>query len=362
MNYVGVDIHKRYSVLCAVDERGLKLREARVERNAPNGFARFFNGLSGPSKAVIEASWNWGLIHDELEEVEQVEEVVLAHPYKTRLIADAQIKTDRLDAYGLSTLLRGNLVARAHVPRRATRRRKNVLRQRLYWARMRTMLRNRIHALLDRQRQLELPQCSDIFGVRGLGFLRRLQLPEPDATLLQEQLALHDLIAQQMKAQEKRIAAEFADEAMHCRLMSVPGIGPTLAAVIACEIDSLERFSSADKLCSYAGVVPTTRSSGGKIAHGQLLPFCNKWLRWALVEASWVAIGCSPYFGSLYKQHRARGKKANHAITIVARRMCRIIWQLLSEKRDFEKRGLSPRVNFPGCSAVALTVNSACGS
>jgi transposase len=360
MNYVGVDIHKRYSVLCATDESGRKLNEARVEQNAPQGFARFFAGLSGPSKAVVEASWNWGLIHDELEELEQVEEVVLAHPYKTRLIADAQIKTDRLDAYALSTLLRGNLVARAHVPRRVTRARKNMLRQRLYWARLRTMLRNRMHALLDRQRGLELPKCSDIFGARGLGFLRRLQLAEPDATLLHEQLALHDLIVQQMKAQEKRIATEFATEAMHHRLMSVPGIGATLAAVIACEIDTIERFANADKLCGYAGVVPTTRSSGGKVSHGKLLPFCNKWLRWAMIEASWVAIGCSPYFGALYQQHRARGKKANNAITIVARRMCRIIWQLLHEKRDFEKRALSPKVNFfPGCSALALTVNSA---
>ena len=70
MNYVGVDIHKRYSVLCAVDEHGCKLREGRVEGNAADGFARFFSGLSGPSKAVVEASWNWGLIHDELEELE----------------------------------------------------------------------------------------------------------------------------------------------------------------------------------------------------------------------------------------------------------------------------------------------------
>jgi len=359
MNYVGVDIHKRYSVLCAVDEQGCRLREGRVEGNAADGFARFFSGLSGPSKAVVEASWNWGVIHDKLEELEQVEEVVLAHPYKTRLIADAQIKTDRLDAYALSTLLRGNLVARAHIPRRLTRARKNQLRQRLYWARLRTMLRNKIHALLDRQRDLELPQCSDIFGVRGLGFLRRLKLSEPDATLLQEQLALHDLIGQQMKAQEKRIAAEFGSEAMHRRLMSVPGIGATLAAVIACEIDAIERFTNADRLCAYAGVVPTTHNSGGKVAHGRLLPFCNKWLRWALVEASWVAIGCSPYFGTLYKAHRARGKKANHVILIVARRMCRIIWQLLHDQRDYEKRSLSSRVNFPGCSALALTVNPA---
>ena len=64
---------------------------------------------------------DWGLIHDELEELDQVEEVVLAHPHKTRLIAEAQIKTDRLDAHALGTLLRGNLVARAHVPRRLTR-------------------------------------------------------------------------------------------------------------------------------------------------------------------------------------------------------------------------------------------------
>jgi transposase len=111
-----------------------------------------------------------------------VEEVVLAHPLKTRLIADAQIKTDRLDARAMAMLLRGDLVARAHIPWRETRARKNLLRQRLYWARLRTMLRNRIHALLDRQRNLELPQCSDIFGVRGLGFLRRLELPEPDGT------------------------------------------------------------------------------------------------------------------------------------------------------------------------------------
>ena len=149
---------------------------------------------------MLEACRNWGVTHDLLEEIEQVEEVVLAHPLKARLIADAQIKTDRLDAHALGTLLRGNLVARAHIPGKATRARKNLLRQRLYWSRLRTMLRNRLHALLARQRGLELPVCSDLFGARGLGFLRKLALPEPDGTLLREALALHDLIAEQMRA------------------------------------------------------------------------------------------------------------------------------------------------------------------
>src|SRR5438045_9226545 len=98
--------------------------------------------------------WNWGHIYDLLSEIEQVEEVVLAHPLKTRLIADAQIKTDGLDAHGLATLLRGDLVARAYVLSKPTRQRKEVLRQRLYWARLRTRVRNRIHALIDRQGEL----------------------------------------------------------------------------------------------------------------------------------------------------------------------------------------------------------------
>ena len=132
MNYVGIDIHKQYSVLCALDGQGRKLKEARIDGAGASGFAQFFKSIKGPSKAVIEACWNWGLIHDLLEELDQVQEIVLAHPLKTRLIADAQIKTDRLDAFGLATLLRGNLVARAHIPSRLTRARKNLLRQRLY--------------------------------------------------------------------------------------------------------------------------------------------------------------------------------------------------------------------------------------
>jgi transposase len=82
--------------------------------------------------------------------------------------------------------------------------------------------------------------------------------------------------------------------------------------VLAAEIDRIERFASAEKLCAYAGVVPTTHSSGGKVYHGRLQPSSNKWLRWALIEASWVAIGCSPYFGSLYRQQRRPREESQH--------------------------------------------------
>jgi hypothetical protein len=55
MNYVGIDIHKRYSVLCAQDETGQKLQEARIEGHERRDYARFFKQLEGPSKGVLEA-------------------------------------------------------------------------------------------------------------------------------------------------------------------------------------------------------------------------------------------------------------------------------------------------------------------
>lgn len=336
MYYVGIDIHKRYSVCASEDEQGRRLRGARIEGNAPAAFAQYLSALGGPCRIALEACWNWGTIYDRVVVLPQVEEVVVGHPLKTRLIAEAQIKTDKIDAQALATLLRGNFLCRVHVPAKAVRQRKDQLRQRLYFARLRTAIRNRLHALLDRQEKLELPQCSDLFGARGRGFLRRLELAEPDHTLLREDLALLELLNAQIKAQEKRIAQENACDPATELVQSVPGLGVILAAVIASEIDDIARFRDSAHLCAYAGLVPTTHGSGGKIYQGHLLWSANKWLRWAFIEGAWVAVGCSGYFGALYKHHRARGKKANTAITIVARRLCQIVWHLLQEKRPYQ--------------------------
>jgi len=353
MNYVAIDLHKRYSVVSALNEQGQRMREARIDGNSAAGFAQYFKGLGGPSQVVIEATWNWGRIHDLLEEIEEVEEVVLAHPYKTRIIAEAQVKTDKLDARALAKLLRADLVARAHIPSLETRRRKDVLRQRLFWVRVRTMVRNRVHQLLDRQPRVDLPRVSDLFGGRGMAAMKKLPLPEPDATQLRQDLGLLEELGKRIKELEKMIEAENAGDAATQILSSLPGLGKILAAVVAAEIDHVERFAHPKKLLAYAGLVPTTHSSGGKTYNGPLMPMCNKWLRWAFVEAAWVAVGCSNYFGGLYRQHRARGKGANTAIVIVARRMAEIAWQMLHQQRPYEDRPLTHNT-FPDRSDRAL--------
>ena len=335
MLYTGIDHHKRYSVACTLDESGRKVAEARIEANDPQGFAAYFSRLGEPSLVLLEACWNWGPLHDLLEQTPGVAGVLLSHPAKNRIIAEAQNKNDRVDARALATLLRGNFFARVHVPCKEVRAQKNLVRQRLWLAKMRTRIRNRIHTVVDRHPGLPRPVFKDIFCKKGLAWLARVEMPRPDRQLLDDDLQLHATIESQVSVLEKRIQAGFTKNPAVARLQSLPGVGVVLAPVIALEIDDVSRFPDADKLCAYAGLVPTTHASGGRISHGPMLPFCNKWLKWAFIEAAWVAVGCSDYFGNLYRGHRRRGKGANNAITIIARRMAKIAWQLLSQERDY---------------------------
>jgi transposase len=347
MLYTGIDYHKRYSVVCTLDAQGRRVAERRIERNAPEAFAAYFAALGEASEAVIEACWNWGALFDLLEDTAGVSRVVLSNPARNRIIAEAQIKNDRVDARALATLLRGDFVSEVHVPCKTVRQKKNTVRQRLWLARLRTMTRNRIHTVLERHPQLERPAMSNLFGVRGKAWMKRVALPPPDRSLLDEDLQLHELLENHIRQLEQRIETDSADNADAGRLRTLPGVGRVPGPVIALEIDGIARFRTPDKFCAYAGLVPTTHASGGKVSHGRMLPFCNRWLKWAFIEAAWIAVGCSDYFGSFYKRHRARGKGANESITITARRLAKIAWKLLAEKRDYasmppEAKTLSP--------------------
>jgi transposase len=112
--------------------------------------------------------------------------------------------------------------------------------------------------------------------------------------------------------------------------MCLSGMRPILAAVVVSEIDRIERFPSAQKLLWLRRPGSFHPQQRGKTFRGKLLRHCNKWLRWAFVEAAWVAIGCSAYFGDFYKRKRVLGKKPNIAILATARLMARITWQLLT--------------------------------
>ena len=113
-----------------------------------------------PGMAVVEATRNWGLIYDWLDEV--LDDVALAHPLKVKAIAEARIKTDKISADILADLLRADLLPRAYAPSKQTREIKSILRQRMFFVRIQTMVKNRIYDILDRHPEVALPSTRGV--------------------------------------------------------------------------------------------------------------------------------------------------------------------------------------------------------
>ena len=151
--YVGVDYHKKSSYLTVVDERGRVVKQANIA-NSQAALAAFLEGTAPGASAVLEAGRNWAVMYDWLHEM--VEEVTLAHPAKVRVIAEAKVKTDRIDSRMLAQLLRADLIPVAYVPGPVTREQRRRLRQRVFLVRVATMVKNRIHTLIDRHPELSV--------------------------------------------------------------------------------------------------------------------------------------------------------------------------------------------------------------
>ena len=109
------------------------------------------------------------------------------------------------------------------------------------------------------------------------------------------------------------------------------------------EIGDINRFNSAKKLQGYAGLVPSTYSSGDKQIHGKITKQGSKWLRWIMIEAAYHQERCKkiPGFGSYYNSMKKR-KGTKTAAVATARKLLAVVWRLLKDNRPYE-------VNAPHC-------------
>ena len=202
--FIGIDYHKAYSVYSVLDLQGDSLGQGRIDHAHPEDFRALVRRWPG-CRVVFEAGMNWHWLFKILERELSSERIVLANPFKTRIIAEAQIKRQggRADS-GRSVARQAG--PRVHIVGRESRQIKEVLRQRCFFVRQRTMLRNRIHRLLGAQHEVKLPQCSDLFGRKGLSFLDKLELPAQARLLLTQQLALLKELAVRIHEDEKALA------------------------------------------------------------------------------------------------------------------------------------------------------------
>jgi transposase len=333
--YVGVDYHRKRSYMVVMNEKGKLMKQGEVE-NRKEEVAKFLYraGCNGNSAAVLEATRNWVVMHDWLEGM--VEEVHLAHPLKVKAIAEAKIKTDKIDAKVLAHLLRADLLPEAYVASPEARKVRSVLRQRMFLVRVRTMIKNRIYGILDKYPEIrEKKPCKELFGKKSLGWIKEAGFKETDREMIREDIKLLDVLSKHIEGSEKLVEKVSGNDWRVKLLKTIPGIGKFFAVLIAYEIDDIGRFRNEKKFYSYIGIIPSTYSSGGRTFHGRITKQGNKYLRWAMIEAVWPAIRKDRELRAYYERIKEK-KGANPAKVATARRIATIVYRVLSRKREYK--------------------------
>lgn len=331
---VGIDYHKKFSYGTIMNEKGEIIKQG-VVRNSFVGVSDFINGCKGDEeiKAVMEATRNWTLMYDWLDEV--VDEVKLAHPLKVKAIAESKIKTDKIDSTTLAHLLRCDLLPEAYVATKSARNARQFLRQRMFFVRVQTMLKNRIRGIIDKHPEVGKPPVDDVFGKAGTEWLKSIKLPEVERKIINGDLKLLKAIQERISESNKLIAELGKKDERIKYLLSIPGVGIFFAVLLCYEIDNINRFRTDKKLHAYAGLVPSTYASGNKVFHGHITKQGNKWLRWAMVEAVWPAIRSDAELRVYYERLRIK-KGANCAKVATAKRLLTIVYRILKEERYYK--------------------------
>jgi transposase len=272
----------------------------------------------------------------------------LVHARKAKLMMGSINKTDKLDAMGLNMLQRAGTLPCVWIPPAHLRDARELPRTRMVFANQRTRLKNRIHSVLDKYGlSCEFDDISDIFGRKALTVLVRCMERLPVQTRYTTELLLAELdeIQNKISAIEDRMKEVFGQTEGIKLLMSMPGVGFILAAVICLEVGDIGRFADKEKLASYSGVTPRVHSSGDKTRYGPLRNDTNHYLKWAFSEAgNSVAVNRRHYphrfVVGLYNRIRAK-KGHSVAIGAVAKHLAESSYWVLSKKQVYKERGIA---------------------
>jgi transposase len=210
--------------------------------------------------------------------------VIIVDPFKTKIKAGFAAKTDRLDAARLADALRRDSVTPIYCPPPAVRELRELCRYRHALVRTRTLLIQRLRAVLLRQGWTEAPPAGR--RLVSDAWLRTLTVPPHARTSL---VGLHALLQQtdaQIHTVDRVVADEAAADPIVRALQGIRGLGPTLGLLVRAEVGAIERFPTPAHLASYAGIVPRVHASAGRVRYGAITKRGSPWLRWALIEAA----------------------------------------------------------------------------
>jgi len=284
MEYIALDVHKKYTWARVESAKGERLFESRLA-HAHGTVKNFVNRWSAGSTVAVETVGNWYWVVDEIEAGGGRPQLVNARLAK--LMMGSVNKSDKLDAKGMNRLQRTGTLPTVWIPSSSVRDARELPRTRMVLSRQRTQLKNRVHATLGKY-GYTVEGASDAFGKKGRKIVEELLVKLPPHTQQALRLILDEL--DHATANLKQIEEQMIEVFSPCPeinwLKSLPGGGDVLAVVIWTEIGTIERFNRAEQLASYCGLVPREHSSGGKIRFGAVRRDVNVYLKWAFVEAA----------------------------------------------------------------------------
>lgn len=324
--FVGLDVHRKVVVATALNAEGEELSQVRLS-SAPEELVDFLQGLPGQKHVALEACTMWEPYFDTVASTSA--SVTLSHPLKTRLIADASLKSDKVDSEALARLLRLNALPTAFAPPPELRQLRALVKDRLFYKRSWKRVANHVYHRLMRN------------GVRYEdGILQLVRKRESLRTL-----GLDDVDRGLDALQDMEVHVRELDRAIHTAwtewpeaqlLTTIPGIGELTAVTLVAYLCPIDRFNNMEEVTAYAGLVPTSYQSADRAYHGRVRRDCNGLLRWVLIEACWSHRRFDPKgdvakFARRISRRRGQGK----GMVAASRKLLRVICAILKEKRPY---------------------------
>ena len=330
MRIIGLDVHRTFAEV-AIREHG-RVRPAGRISTTTAGLQLFARSLTHRDEVVLEATCNTHAIARLLRA--HAGRVVVSNPLRTRAIAEAKIKTDKIDAAVLTQLHASGFLPEVWMPDATTEALRRQVSRRAQVVHHRTRLKNQIHAILHRNL---LPRCpaSDLFGRKGRAWLTTQSLPADERAAVTSLLRALDLADEDLTELDRDLASSILEDAGVRRLMTIPGVDFAVAVGLVAAIGDVTRFRSPQKLVSYFGLNPRVRQSGLQPAHhGRITKQGRAHARGMLVEAAWVAAKTPGPLRAFFV--RVRGRRGHQiAAVATARKLAVLTWHLLTKQQDY---------------------------
>jgi transposase len=322
--YVGMDLHRRRSVLVRMTETGDRLETVRIV-NDPERLAAAMVRAGEAPEVVLEATYGWYWAADALAGLGA--HVHLAHPLGVKAFSYRRVKNDERDAADLADLLRMGRLPEAWIAPPATRELRELVRHRAKLVHLRSGLRCQVHAVLAGQ-GVAVP-VSDLFGVGGGKLLQSVAVSPMARRRIDSLLRLINVFDIEIDAAAKTTATQLAGHPGYAAVQTLPGIGPILGAVFVVEIGDVTRFPGPTQLASWAGLTPKHHESDTTVHRGRITKQGSRLVRWAAVEAV-QRTGKHTRIGA-YRDRVAARRGRNIGAVAAARELVELVYYALRD-------------------------------